>query len=481
MNSTLPIFVNNYGHPILEGVANEISWNLQVDQTVVIGALLASSALPVQAAYDFEGRDGRTIPCSLMVGVEAGPTRGKNSIMDKVSSPIREFESEVRQASLGEQAGYQVETIVWKKAKLSLERKIGRASETGEDISQLKKDLGDLITKKPVPPQQLTLVTEDATYKGLAGLFHPGYRSLGIMSSEGGTVIKSDAFRRPEVTSQLWSGQAVAIDTVRDQIRFEDARASWLLMAQPEIWKRLVEQDGNSFKATGASARMLMFRDIALAGCQPLHDTALTWGHHQRYANRIKELLHEGWGRSQEKSFARHRIRMTQDAHRLWVQFRNWAKEQSQPGGYYERAQDHAARLGENVARIATVIHVLEGFGGDIRESTVRFAIDLVAHCSCHYMALFVPPPQLEADAAFLETKFFGICQAILKSEGVTWASARTLRGNCPSRLRGPNGTRERYDCALQFLLAQNLVRSGYKGGVEYLDLSNCRNLAVTR
>lgn len=480
MNNLHSIFVNNYGHPLLEGVAHEITVNYQVDQTVVIGAVLANSALAIQSAYDFEGYDGRTIPCSLMVGVEAGPTRGKNSIMSKVSSPIREFETEKRREYEAELIRYQSELEVWTVRNKSLRRRLARAMDKDEDISSLEKDLQEHRSCKPAPADKLTLIAEDATNEALARLFHPKYRSLGVMSSEGGIVIKSEAFRRPEVTSQFWSGVGPAMDTVHNgQVRLEDVRVSWLLMAQSEIWKRLIDRDGGMFMATGASARMLMFRDHNPAGWQQVQDAVHTWEHHANYSRRLKALLCEGWERSKAEVFERKKIRMTQETHRCWMEYRQWAMNLTQPGGWYERAEDHAARLAENVARIATVVHVLEDFEGGIRVDTLQFAIDLARHCSSHYMAMFVPPPELEANAAFLETKFFRLCQSLMKNEGVTWASARKLRGDCPSRLRGPNNTRERYDRTLQFLVDHNLVQVGCRDGTEYLNLSNCRNLGV--
>lgn len=482
MNNMTPIFVNSYGHPLLEGVANEIAANLQVDQTVVIGAALANIALAVQQLHDFEGRDGRTSPSSLMVGVEAGPTRGKNSIMSKVSSPIREFETEKRREYEAERMRYQSELEVWIVRNKSLSRRLARAMDKDEDenIKSLEKGLQEHRSCKPVPAEKLTLIAEDATYKGLVGLVHTKYRSLGVMSSEGGIVIKSEAFRRPDVTSQLWSGVFPGSDTVQDgQIRLEDARVSWLLMAQSEIWKRLIERDGGLFMATGASARMLMFRDQAPAGWQQIYDAVHTWDHHANYSRRIKELLCESWERSKTSAFERKKIRMTWEAHRLWMKYRLWAKDLTRSGSWYERAEDHASRLAENVARIATVVHVFENFDGAIREGTLQFAIDVAQHCSTHYMAMFVPPPELETDAAFLETKFFRLCQDLFRNERVTWASARKLRGECPSRLRGPNNTRERYDRTLQFLVDHNLVQVGCRDGTEYLNLSNCRNLGV--
>ena len=125
-------------------------------------------------------------------------------------------------------------------------------------------------------------------------------------------------------------------------------------------------------------------------------------------------------------------------------------------------APDHAARLAENAARVAALIHLFDGHEGDINVHTVNSAIQICGMLSRDFMRVFVPPPIQEQWASLLNEYFHRF-----RSSGIKMVKLSDLMKT------GPKAVRKRGDLeiALQVLEAAGHAKVYQSGRTQFVDV----------
>ena len=125
-------------------------------------------------------------------------------------------------------------------------------------------------------------------------------------------------------------------------------------------------------------------------------------------------------------------LSFTPEAVHAWIGYYNYVESNNKVGGRYEKAGDHAAKLPDNVARVAADLHILEGFDGDIGVDCLMCAIALCNEASKDYMEHLAPKDEDELEAVRLKD---WLVQKYV-SKRMTWIDTKTLLNFAPNRMR---------------------------------------------
>jgi hypothetical protein len=215
---------------------------------------------------------------------------------------------------------------------------------------------------------------------------------------------------------------------------------------QPVPFQRFLKRRGIEAHDSGFTARFLIAVPPSTKGHRFIGAWQVSTDAIDRCCARLRELLDEAERRTLA-GIPRTVLTMTPDAASLFVRAYNNVQQLMAPGRAYADISGQAAKAAENVARVAAVLHVIDGLEGDISEDTLTRAGVIVEWFVNQFLELFGAAdvkPSLEHDAAAVENALFRArsCghQAVLRSELKYW---------CPPEIYGT-----KFDRALHVLVA---------------------------
>tara|TARA_R100001440_G_scaffold33334_1_gene52255 strand:- start:2 stop:628 length:627 start_codon:yes stop_codon:yes gene_type:complete len=188
---------------------------------------------------------------------------------------------------------------------------------------------------------------------------------------------------------------------------------------------------------------------------------ANSWEHLEAFDRRIREILSKARMARVVGDVEREEIRFAEEAAAEWYKLADRIEIAIRSGGEFEKASDHASKLGENIARVAALLHYFEGDGDVISVETLNVAADICAECSHDFLQLFVPPPEEVRDAVELDKLINR-----MRDDGLRFIRRTYLHKRCPNAQR----TGGRFFRALDVLLREGVIRS-------YVDMSNAQCL----
>lgn len=119
-----------------------------------------------------------------------------------------------------------------------------------------------------------------------------------------------------------------------------------------------------------------------------------------------------------------------------WENIFNQIEQSILPGGAFCENRDYASKVAENIARLAGVLHVIEGYEGvEISDETLKSATVIVLWYAQEFVRLFSPPSPsdvIDAHASLLDEWLIRFVQ----STGQLQISKTDLLQLGPNRLR---------------------------------------------
>lgn len=375
------------GLPYLNMAVHDCRLISQVSFEMALAAALGAASLATQGLVDVESPAGNTHPVSLMILVSAPSGERKSATLSRFFRSAQAFDEEIHSRYNGLLQDYLVQHSVWKTTKDVLQADLKKALKAGQGEGLAQDRLAAHLRAEPLAPRKLRFLFEDVTVPALLdGLAEEGC-SAGLISAEGAIALDS---RVPDATASLnsiWSGEPVRVSRkTSPDLVVKGARLTALLMAQPDIIQRFVGKRDGAAVANGFLARFLYFSPDPMQGFRMAEDVERSWTAVDEFNNRVSELLQ----RTQSvagSGAGRRLLRFTREAREHWFPAMNYVESEINPGRIYAGAGDHASKLGENIARVAAVLHAFEGFEGDISISTLKLAMRICGLASGHYIA----------------------------------------------------------------------------------------------
>lgn len=288
--------------------------------------------------------------------------------------------------------------------------------------------------------------------------------SAGLVSDEGSSVFNGQAITAFGTLNTLWGGGELPVDRRGAKpFTIRDARLTVALMAQPDAFRKFLDCKGKEARDTGFLARCLVSQPFSTQGFRQIdpNSPSAPLKHLPEFQSRLASLLADGQNPRRLLSF-------DPAAQRYWGEIYNWTEGQMSLGGRFHHTKDHGAKFAENVARLAALFHIFEGYEGDrISRETLERADSVIRWYSNEFVRIFSPPPEIpreQLDANLLET---WLAEQVRSRGFVKWRRSALLQS-------GPNALRHktRLGPALDSLVSRNILWVTREGKTTWLNLN---------
>lgn len=315
------------------------------------------------------------------------------------------------------------------------------------------------------PLREFQLLYKDTTPEGLFLTLSRSVPTAALATDEAEVFFKSSMSSARGHLNTLWDGRdTIVMRATKDNIVLEDVRLMLLLMTQPGVLSDYVAKQGQQARDSGLLARFIVCAPPSMRGSRmrELH-CQQEWNIWSKADQRLRKLAHANRGLAYACSSERAILKFSENAALYWIDVVNEIEAQMGAFGRFEACPDHASKLAENIARVASLIHVFEGYDGDITTDTVKVATDLCCFYSGEFQRVFLPPPQDVQDALLLQSWFDGLRQ--FNKFSVRY---NEVRQNGPVPLRD----KKRLKDAIDVLVGCNNISIYTEGKTRYISLT---------
>lgn len=321
--------------PLLAGATRSISDALQCPVELAANSVLSAASLLVQGQVDV-CVDGRRTPVSLYLMTVANSGERKTTADKLAMAPIYAFEKRA---------------YTQYKQALKAHKAMLKTLEKGE-----------VPPDEPVDP---TLIQQDVTLDALIrGLIH-GCPSQALVLSEAGSFLggyamaKELMLRTAAFMAAAWSGESISQSRVTGRHTAHSRRLSAHLQGQPEVMTTFVENE--LLQNQGLLPRFLMSWPKSAIGTRSYRQKNLrTDAAYQAYTARLNVLLAQSLPLDEDNELDPRELVLSDEAYALWVDAHDAIERESGPGGALASMQGTAAKLAEQILRLAAVTTVFE-------------------------------------------------------------------------------------------------------------------------
>lgn len=370
----------------------ETGKNIKQAPISMIGSIyLGAMSQAVQGLFDVSPTNGRESPTSCYILVIAESGTGKSPVFKRAFKAFYKFQNGLREFTKKAQAEYKSQYEIWKKIntgliKLKTDKAIRGICHIEEDnrLNRHKETEPNLINK-------IQMIYEDSSEDALKIGLNQNGKSISIATPEGGGILTDAIFKDLTVYLKLWSGESIEVSRIsRESFSITDARCTILICTQPEIFGAVLKRKGKDLINSGFLARSF----ILLA--EPKDITTYsdiksdTWEYLPAFHNKVTELLEKQYpGHGQLPTPERQCLTFSPDAENYWLQYENKIRQGTAAGGFFEEFPELAAKIPDNIARIAAIFHVFDGSTGQISLNTLKRAIQLCCWYAEEYVGVF--------------------------------------------------------------------------------------------
>jgi uncharacterized protein DUF3987 len=322
------------------------------------------------------------------------------------------------------------------------------------NATKAKNRLTEHLAGKPKKPRKTQFIQDDVTYQALLEGMHENCKNVCVLADEGTGTLNRFVTPGMSMLNSAWSNMEITIGRkTSESFNLPDPRITFLLSIQPGPFEEYRERKSDMAKAAGLWSRTITcsaqsstigYR-LALENKQDFFDPS-------QYLVRFQKLLKKNLKLGKNPKNRRSILKFDKRARSLYVEIINEIEENMRPGGLYEHASDHASKLMENIARLSAIIHVVNGYEGDISWETLNISIQICIFFSKEYLNIFNTQPQFFLDAMMLNDWL----TLHIRQKGLRYIEKRYARQYCSGPLRQQGRFRE----ALDYLECHGYIRT---------------------
>lgn len=388
------------GCPHIKRAVQQISDEVQVPVDMALMSIISSISLVSQSQIDVRRPGGLVGPVSIFSVTVANSGLRKTVLENLVYVPIKDFERSGREKYSENCEAYNVSHDLWCEKFKTLQKKTAKLDAFGSEYLKGEEELKALIMVKPKKPKHYRLLFDDSTPEALFSAMCDGALNVGLISSEGVSILNGRAFKDHAKLNSLWSGSDIIVDRVKLGERFlSGARLTTSIMVQEDIFLKYIEVKGCESRSVGLWARALICRPIPNQGKRLMDGLDKNKESCKWFLARIAELL----DRTLPDGEARSVLNFNDEAAAYWVDIYNFIEFEMRPGGVYSGVLDSASKKAENIARVAANLAFFERGQADITAADVEVAAAICFWCSRFFMHYFAGLSDDEKNAESLE------------------------------------------------------------------------------
>lgn len=459
----LPEFPVDALPEIIRQAVWEVSTRTKAPLALISASALGALSLACQGQLEVCRMGELVSPCSLFLITIADSGERKTSVDSLFMAPHREIEEAQLELYQRAMITYKAEQLGWettRKAILSLiEKKALKGEDSGSDVQHL----ANLIARQPLRPRRVRLRYDDATPEALLMGLHENSPSAALVSDEAGSIFHGRALDNLPMLNKLWDGQDITVDRRHTgSTTLKNARLTVALMVQDGILRQYLERRGDEARSSGFLARCLVSHPQSTQGFRPIYHLTESWPHLLRYQVRLKDiLLHNS-----QVTADRIRLSFTPAAQNSWISIYNHIEKNIAPGHSLSGVKDFAAKLADNIARLAALFHFIEHGEGPIPPGPLGQANQICSWYANEFLRIFPPPPiipQDQADALLLDNWLVNFSQ----TRGIVLHKKNFLLQYGPSALRN----KARLNAAIDYLVSIRRIWTSYADKTLYINL----------
>ena len=463
--------------PMFRNAVGEACRNLQVSSELAVSVTLGAASLACQDFVDVRRPGMEPSAISLYILVVAGSGKGKSTVAAHFLAPFLQFETSQREQAAKKLMQFKADVLVWKIEKKSIVQQIAALApltKKGGIVDPATKEAyekyqGDLLThleKEPIKPVGCKILYNNATIEALLHGLSTNIPSAAIWSDEGGVALKSSMMSALFTLNDLWSGSTQWVDRISSDSKIViNVRLTSMIMVQESLWHKFLEGKGVSAFDNGYFARSLILYPNSQVAKGFIGGQIASREHVPKFQERIKELLAQYSIEKNSQSSGRKVLDFSTEAERYWLNEYNFVQQNLKCGDNLIGISGFAAKIPEQIARLAALMHYFEGYEGDISLDTVQRATEVIRWFAVEQMRVFPSLKQLPLEQM----------DAITLND---WFSSMVNRGykvihKSFIQQYGPNSLRKKFrlDTALSILQQQNRIGIYMQGKTQYIDL----------
>jgi hypothetical protein len=345
---------------VLGDAAHAIANGVQVSPAMAGQSVLAAAALAAQPFANVV-IDGRIYPLNLFCLTISESGNRKSGTDGAATKPHTKRQRELFESYKDSFNSYLNEREAFNTARqevLKAKRKEGR-----EEIAKALLELG----APPEPPLAPTLICQEPTLEGLQKSFAGGQSSQGLFSDEGGTFFGGHAMNRDNAQksiaglSTFWDGKD--IHRLRagegESMSIKNPRLSIHLMVQPVIAQKVLSDE--LLSGQGFLARFLLAAPQSIVSQREYQEVDITTDRAVKsYHQLMTRLLEAEQPKDLDGTLSPNALQVTGEAKALWVDAYNEIELALSPSGAYAEIKPTAAKIAEQIARIAGVLTIID-------------------------------------------------------------------------------------------------------------------------
>lgn len=445
-------FINNDPFPthvlgeMLSKAVIEHHHNSRLPIELIAPLALGLAAGAVQDLYDVQRPNLQPSPVSLFIAVIASTGEGKDAAAAPFVKPFFDFQAGVDEAHADLLKAYQLDLTAWSFGERMLLSELEEAVRENVGIAGVKVRLLAHGEKRPAPPMSPLVIYDDATVTSIKTSLCERWRSGVLYSMEASGLFNGRLGAEYAFWNAAWGGQPVFLDRVAEGRRSAHSPRFGMVVGIQEVpFRRFIKNRGEEAHDSGFTARYLIAVPPSTKGFRLIGGWQMGTSALDAYAARVRQLLEEG---AAATSAGRERsvLRFSSTAAERFVGYYNTLQQLMAPGQPYSTISGQAAKAAENVARVAAVLHAIDGLEGTISVDTLMRAASIVEWHVNQFMAMFAVTdvkPTLKQDAAAVE---LAVWRA--HATGLSSVPRQELKYWCPPGIQGA-----RLERSLQFLL----------------------------
>lgn len=450
---------------LIRNAVSEVSNNLRVSVEIATHAALAAVSLASQSFIDVQCPGFPAMPCALYLLTVSDSSGGKSLMETRFWRAIREFERNSAEAAAARMPDYRAEVKIWSDDQRRLSKEY-RDAKPGTPESQLIKEQRLAHEKtQPVKPSGRELRFAEISPQGLRDALI-AHGAVGILSPEAEPALTGMTFSQPAMLSGYWSGDDRPVGLVSGNRRADNPRVSVAVMSQESQFRRYMELRGDDAFGTGLLARMLPafprafdFRGQQTA-TEHLPEPAL-----DLFNERIASML----ARPVPAADARPVLQLSEGARYYWKLFKETVNDHLICGGFSKNITSFFRKLGEQAARLAALLHYVQGETGDVSPEAMESAIRLCEWYAYEFERVFstFAPSQQQLQNEAAEKLFAWLQQASSNPMRYSKIMAGRYTERDLSNYSSIRNEPEKLAMAIDALAQQGRIVTGYgkKGG----------------
>ncbi|EOV1642469.1 TPA: YfjI family protein [Yersinia enterocolitica] len=448
---------------VIRNAICEVEQHTQAPLSLIVASVLGSISLASQNRIDVCRLNNLRSPTSLFILTLAESGERKSTVDKLLMGPLYHLEEQLFAQYQQEIAVWRNDEVIFNAEKKAVMSKIKSDIRRNKDVIGTNERLKALLAAYPTEPIRYKLIFNDATPAAIKDYLCEGWRAVGIMSDEAGTIFNGYTLNELPFINKMWDGSTFSVERKSSLERLiKGARLTLSLMVQPDILKIYLARKGDTAKGIGFFARCLICQPGSTQGYRQITSPVSSSEHLPVFHNRLMEIVKSSIASGGENE--RICLRFSPEAEQRWITFYNKVESQMGLLGSLSDFKDYASKVAENMARIAALLHHFNGDEEYIPLVVVEAAIEISAWYVDEYVRLFSKPDELnlvnsEADELFSWIKEY--CYKVV----VPYIKRTTILQYGPNRFRN----RSKLNELLSTLYSQGRILAEKRGRTIYI------------